>query len=230
MLKRLSFGWCVSVVTGVVFGFMLMFSMLHWDEVRTEASASLRSQTLYLEQLQAEQGESWQAQIDSNRWLLKNFDHLAFGSMFSTILMLSIAAVSLVAWSARKKGLALQGRFSTMRPPDWLVWVAIATALAALAEYHWPNDVVRLISWNTGTGLFTIYWLNGVACVIYLVTTLQLNLLMVVVFVLTTLVIMPEVGPLFSVLGFFDTWLELRQKVDKLDELRRNAANDQGDS
>lgn len=226
MLQQWTFGRCVSVLTGMAFAILLLDNALHWPEVREEMVELSRSTTLRFEQLQAEQGESLQAQIDSSRWLLEHLDYVAFGSLFGGALFMCIAAVSLLNWNARRQGLALKGRFATMRPPDALVWVAIAVALAAFMDYQWPNGMVRLLAWNTGTALAAVYWLNGLACMVYLATTLQLNMFFVIA--LVVMLVMPAAMPLLTLLGFFDTWLELRKRVDKLAAFRQKIISEHG--
>jgi len=102
------------------------------------------------------------------------------------------------------------GSFKDMRPSEWLVWSAIAVALACFADHQWPEFGIRLVAWNAGIGLSVIYWLNGFAILLYGMHVLQPGVLATLALAL----VMSAAPRAVVVFGLFDTWGNFRQKCD----------------
>lgn len=154
----------------------------------------------------------------------ENLANLGFGLVFGLIVLLAVLLVVSVSRRLRLEGLRTPGRFRDMRAPDWLVWLAIATALLWLADQHWQQPWMRLVSWNAAQGLEMVYGINGVSIAVYAVGVLtkgpprfQAALVVLVVALFR---------PAIAFFGLFDTWLDFRRKADQLAEARRARQSD----
>lgn len=156
--------------------------------------------------------------------------YVGFGLICGVTALFVSFAAALVAKRLRiaGRGERLPGRFRDARTPDWLVWVAIAAALLWLVEDQWPHAGLRMVTWNTAVGLVPIYWLNGFGIVLYGLKAFKITgfwyyLPLVVIF-------LPQTGGtlVLTSLGFFDTWWELRRRMD-LVAARRKDQNDDND-
>ncbi len=123
----------------------------------------------------------------------------------------------------------MPGSFRAMRPPEWLVWCVIATALLWFADWRWPSEALRLVSWNAALGLVGIYWLNGLSVLVYGLWAWKPHPLTAAAIVLALLLL--RLIYLLSIAGLFDTWGDFRKKVDEMMAVRnlRDHPHDEGE-
>lgn len=233
MRRQWPFGSLVAAVTAWTFGVFAAFLLVHmtWASWVRQAAASYEMLVTGSEQ-GAEPAADQQAVFDFFRWML--VDHWAdvsIGLMFASFLVCAALAAGVTAlWVRLRHGLpGPRTTFGRMRPPEWLVWPAIACAALWFVEHYYAqNDVLRAVTWNAAIGLAAIYWLNGLSIVVYALRHLQPHLFVVIALVVF---MMYAGGWLLSFLGLFDTWWELRAKVDRLvavrDKLREGRGGDE---
>ena len=148
------------------------------------------------------------------KWAYQNWKYFAFGVAFWGALAMSCLTVSTARWRLRSAGMqgASKGGFRTLRPPEWMVWPLIATALLLYADRQWPGETLRTLAWSGALGLFALYMLTGVAILVYLVHAFRPNPFLVVTMVFILIVF--ELIVFLPLVGLFDTWGEFRRKID----------------
>lgn len=161
--------------------------------------------------------------IAALRWMQAHWDETNVGLALWPVLF---GALFVVGFTGRWLRLKLRrpgprGSFREMRPPDALVWLAIAAALAVFADRQWPNDWLRTGAWNAAIGLAAVYWVNGLSVVTYAVVAVRPHP-MFAVFALAVLLFLPGVHASVCGVGFFDTWAEFRPRLERVLEARRN--------
>jgi len=114
----------------------------------------------------------------------------------------------------------LAGGFRNFRPPDWLVWAAILSALGFFAYGRWPVALVRNVSWNAAIALAAVYWLNGLAVLVFALSALRLRPFLAAAIFLG-MVVYPGTHAVFCGVGFFDTWAEFRPRLRRAIAARR---------
>ncbi len=210
MIRRgRSFGQCVSLMTVALFGLAVLETALLWDESRKAWTVAINQRIA-----QMEQGAGGVTPYgDLMRWFDVQLPYLVFGVLFSGVLVVAVLQVAGVFRWLRKGAEAAEspppvGKFKMMRPPETLVWLAIAAALLGLADYQWPNDVLRFVSWNTGVGLAAVYWLNGVG--IALCAMEAFGMRAGAAWGLMGLLMLFGLHNGLAVIGMFDTWFDQR--------------------
>ncbi len=154
-----------------------------------------------------------EAMMAFQRWLIDQWPYVLPGLSFAGALMGTCLVVSLTSrWLTTMGAPPVVGSFQTMRPPDWLVWLAILSAGLWFADREWPSDAMRLVGWNLGFALGGVYWLNGLSAAIYVVTAMKLKPTILAIIVLT--VFLFGLAQWLPLLGLFDTWGEFRRRID----------------
>jgi hypothetical protein len=191
-------------------------SMIEWFTVQLNLQAADRGQQIVDEQ------------IAGLRWFAENKFALAVGVEFAVYLVLACVFVSITATTLRRRFAdpGPIGAFRDLRPPDWLVWAGIVTALMWFAEREYGGVELRFVTWNMAVGLSSIYFLNGCAIFLYGLQVLAPGLFLIAMFVL--MMVMTGLYPLLSVIGLFDTWANFRMRMDRLAEAIRNAQSGDG--
>jgi hypothetical protein len=212
-----SYGRLVHVLTAYVFVLMALNYLTAWDVLISQVDAIAENVRMAVHQ-QAEQAGSEvdPAQLAVISWLQDHAGSLVFGANYAAIFVASCLFVSLTRFILRTRfGEAGPiGTFTQMRPSEWLVWIAIVSALLCLAYQRWPSPGLSFVAWNSALGLSAIYGINGLSIFLYGVHAFRPNLL---IFVLIVFVLV-NVGalPLLVLLGLFDTWGDYRRKIDLL--------------
>lgn len=149
-----------------------------------------------------------------NEWFLQNWNYFAFGAAFCGALVMSCIAVSAARWRLRKAGLkgASDGGFRSLRPPEWMVWPVIVTAVLVYVDLQSPSEAVRTLSWSGAVGLITVYTLDGIAILAYIVHAFRPNIFLV--FTMVFILIVFQLVTMLPLIGLFDTWGEFRRKID----------------
>ena len=215
--RRWSYGWQLTLAAGAGFAAMGGLMLVTWDTLRHDTSILFNARIAELEG-QNNVNVQW---IEMFRWWDTNYNHVALGSAFGSILVLAAITLCLLErWQrdpetrARRKPTG----FQRMRLPDWVVWIAIAVALMWFADDRWPHDVLRAITWNTALGLLTLYWLNGISIVLYALTVFKATAFGV--FMVLSGMLLFGLWPLLGIFGLFDTWYDFRMRFRRIAMLR----------
>jgi hypothetical protein len=224
------FGWCVAVLTTVMFSLGAGNVLLHWSSATQAAHLFLSARVAQLQDAAREQaGEGGELNagsvdvIEAVMWMQTHVEALLLGAFFGAALLLATAFTWVYQQSLRRaEDAGISGAFRTMRPPDWLVWLAIALAGMWLIEHRWPNEALRNVTWNAALGLSFVYWLNGLSIAAYLLLALQWHPLLVAACM--GMLMAAQLGSLLSALGLFDTWYGFRERIDRILAARRQRA------
>lgn len=157
------------------------------------------------------------------QWMQVHWDETNVGLALWPVLFGGLFVVGFTTrWLRLKLGRAgPRGSFREIRPPEALVWLAIAAALAVFADRQWPNEWLRIGAWNTAIGLAAIYWVNGLAVAVYMIVAVRLHPVFAVI-VMAVLLFSPGIHAAVCGVGFFDTWAEFRPRLERVLEARRN--------
>ena len=210
MIRRgRSFGQCVSLLTLAMFVLSVLETALLWDESRKAWTVAISQRVAQMEQGAGETTPYG----DLMRWFDVQLPYLVFGVLFSGVLVVACLQTAAVFRWLRNGAEAADspppvGKFKMMRPPDALVWLAIAAALLGLADYQWPNDALRFVSWNTGVALAAVYWINGVG--IALCAMEAFGMRAGAPWGLLGLMMIFGLHNGLAVIGLFDTWFDQR--------------------
>ena len=219
-----SYGKVVAVTAGLIFAAVCVYMALNWAEMNAQIDELFE---LFATQLQsADEAGTVSAtteQLEALAYWKNVKTYFVVGFQFATILLTTCIFVSLTSAVLRRwyADPGTVGLFRDMRPPDWLAWVSIATAIMWLIDYQFGSEPLQFVSWNMAFGLLAVYVLNGFGIFLYGVNTLAPGffLMAAIVFLLINFGLAPVLG----MIGFFDTWAEFRQRIDRLAEAIRNA-------
>lgn len=216
--RQWSYGRIVSVVVALAALVVAANILFQWEQW-IEASARMIDLAAVRFENAGEQAAEKEPVWDTAllETLKKQWPAIGLGAQFAFILIGVCLAVSLTAgWlRARFRVKGPRGTFRDMRPPEWLVWLAILAAAGCFWDHRWPVWTVRVVSWNAAIGLAAVYWLNGLSIAAYAVVNLQVHLVVGI----TVLVMMMYLGlstPVLCLVGLFDTWADFRRRVDAL--------------
>jgi len=225
--RRQSYGRCVSVLVAVAMGLLLLSITSRWSLFRDSGRAWLSSQ---MRDMEAEGvGNTFTANaVEGMRWFSEHWDYVILGSIFAQVLLGTVVLVSLAGTLLQRRGVHPRpaGSFQRLRPPDWLVWAVIAVALCWFADQRWPQEALRVFTWNAALGLACVYWLNGFSCLVF-----GLNILRpgpVLYYLAVFLVFVLGVHTIVATFGLFDTWWDFRRKLGKVAAARRLRAQSGG--
>ncbi len=218
--RQWRFGRTVAGVTAIVFVLVAAGMLADWQESRKAASIFLSARIADIEQMAPDETAAADAaKADMLRWFDANWPYLSLGMVFGSVLVLATALVGWVSARMRRIGApAPRGLFREMRVPETLVWLAIALALMWFADQRWPNDVLRLITWNSAVSLAFVYWMNGFSILVFALSAFRVNpfLFYAVLFGMFIL----NVQPVLCAVGLFDTWWDFRQRFARAAEAR----------
>lgn len=214
-----SYGRVVALATLVFFAVDCAVLAGRWQEMDQFFKDENEKATAILEGPDPEEitlsgGEVW---LGALQWLFGHWTHIFLGLAFTGQLIMACLLVSLTRWWIGRRDSdrpEMPGSFGTMRPPEWLVWFVIATAFLWFADWRWPSEALRVVSWNVALGLTGIYWLNGLSVLVYGLRAWKPHPLVVVAIVLALLLL--NLVYLLSIAGLFDTWGNFRKKFDKM--------------
>jgi len=221
--RGLTFGQCVAALTGIGSVLVGIYLAVNGRTVHKQCTIWLAARVQELEAA----GKAESPVLDmaqSFRWAGENLVNVGFGMLFGLVLLASLLLVVSVSRRLAPEGAQPPGRFREMRTPDWLVWLAIATALLFMADHQWHHAWMRMVSWNSAQALETVYGLNGLSIVVYAVGVLMKGTVRYQAALVVLLMMLFR--PAIAVAGLFDTWLDFRRKVDRLAEARRARQSD----
>lgn len=230
--RRWSYGKIVGVVTALSCAAGMGIMAGQWEETAEWARKSHDELTVLLEGPDAGEFEEkgLLPVLEMQRWIFAHWAEVLPGFSFALILMGACVVMALTARWLRPAGdiPALKGSFRAMRPPEWLVWAVIVAALLWFADQQWPSDAMRIASWNGIAALATVYWLNGLAVVMYGLVLFRPHPMMMVAIVFAMVFL--NVQSLLPMVGLFDTWGEFRRKMDALLAARKTRENSHDDT
>lgn len=220
---RWSFGQCVTVGAAYGFGLAGLNLALNWEAFRLQSTAALEDWAVQMRMQAEKAGTAAPENVTAFfLWMSEHWAALAPGLLFAQILLAVTAAVAFCGWWLRRAGggAGPATRFGATRPPDWLAWVAIGAALLWIADqYWWSHPALRFVAWNGAIVLAAVYFLNGLAILIYGLSAFQAH--PIVIAALVFLLIYLWAHPAIAVAGLFDTWGEFRLKIDRLVAARK---------
>lgn len=169
------------------------------------------------------------------KWLDEHLAFMGYGLLFQGALYAaSVQAALFFAWLRVTAGEGSEplpeGRFRTMRPPEWLVWAVILVLVTWLVDNRWQNDVLRLIAWNGAVALGAVYWLNGLGILLCATEAFRFRPGMVVLTL--SVVFLLSLQHLLAVAGLLDIWFDQRLAAARLAEAwraRHDRRNDEDD-
>ncbi len=169
------------------------------------------------------------------KWLDEHLVFLGFGLLFQGALYAAVVQAALFfGWLRATAGEGAaplpEGRFRTMRPPEWLVWAVILVLVTWLVDNRWPNDALRACAWNGAVALGAVYWLNGLGILLCATEAFRFRPGLVVLTV--SLVFLLSLQHLLAVAGLLDIWFDQRLAAARLAEAwraRRDSRNDEDD-
>lgn len=211
------YGRTVALVAVCAYALIVGDIMSSWDSWRRDMADSYIAVSAGLTaQFEEARPEMVDAVRQTMVWLQKNGPDLALGMMLWPVLAGVCGAVSLMSRLARRAfGLpGTRGGFSSLKPPDWFVWIAIALFVAWYAEQRWPNPALRTFTWNAALAVAGVYWINGLSILAFAIRMLRPGLL--ILFLIAFLLINSQIHPLVVLAGLFDTWADFRDQVRKL--------------
>jgi MFS family permease len=215
--RNWSYGWQLTLLSGTGAAAMAGVILATWATLRKAFTVFSNDLIAHVQTLEGANTQ-W---IELMRWWDLNYENVAFGSAFCSVLTLSALTVGLMErWRRDPEDRAKRKPtgFQKMRVPDWVVWMAIAAALMWFADGRWPNPVLRAISWNAALGLLGLYWLNGLSIVLYAMSIFKATLFGM--FMVFSGMIIFGFWPMLSIIGFFDTWYDFRKRFRRIAILR----------
>lgn len=232
--RRWHHGQVVAAVAIAAFAIYLANVLLAWDAWRANTTVDIKAAT---EEVQASlQAQAREAEVTgpvpgvaAMEWLRENWLAIVFGAYFACLFLpVACVAVSVTTRLLRRwfGEPGVRGSFAAMRPPEWLVWVAIGLALVLFLDQKWPSAPVHVGVWNIAVGLGAVYWLNGLGVFLYGTNVLRPSLL---VYLAIVVVLVSWVVPVLFFLGLFDTWADFRKRLDAAAAARqrRQQSNDE---
>ena len=224
-----TYGRTFAATLGILFSATLLFIARFWSgwmasaqQVQTAFDASLRRGALGKGM---KPGELDAARQRLESVLIAHWADISIGFMFAfTALVLACIVVGVNRWLRGRPGVAgLRTGFLEIRMPDWLVWIVIAVAGLWFANQRWPHDMLRMITWNTAICLAVLYWLSGLAVILYVLRAVRAHAAVVVAVVL--LVFLLQIHLMVSMFGLFDTWADFRRRIDEAIAARKEREN-----
>lgn len=229
-LRRYTWARCLTLMTGILFISGTLLTMYFWDTVRKDITISINARIAEIKEL-AKEPEASNKPEDINQNFIEGLKYLDYhwedfhlGFLFGQSLL---TALILIGWMvARLRTMPTEdgihywenpqlGNFSDVRPPDHLVWLAIATALILIYDQHYnAGEILRIIFRNTAVILSFIYWLNGLSLLTFCAYLFQWNI--IITFIVVLLVFGVWTFPILALFGFFDIWWEFRNSLVRL--------------
>lgn len=227
---RWSFGWTLTAVAVVLIAAAFAHGAVHREDVGAFArglfgSATVESETGAAAAEDADEKLQLKTLSQSLRQLQAYWFSIGFG-LSAALLMMLAAVLTLLgaAWTRFVLNRPAYGRpFRELRPPDHLVWLAIACAALGFVDWRWGAPLARHIAWNGGIALSAVYFLNGLAVLVYVMGLMKSRALLPLALLL---VFLAYAGfyPTLAFVGLFDTWGEFRAKFQRLADLARERA------
>ena len=216
--RNWSYGRRLTTLVGSACSGIALTLLFTWNMYRHSVTVFMNARVAELE-AQANVNQLW---LDVFRWYDLNFEYIGIGSIFGSVLLMSAYLLCVIdRENIRKIGPPRRRTtgFQRMGLPDWLVWVAIVVALLWFVDHRWPNDALRVITWNAAVALTLIYWLNGLSILLYAFATMKATAL--VTLLVFSGMFLFGLMHLLSLVGLFDTWCDFRIRIRRLALLRR---------
>ena len=210
-----TFGRITRTLTAVGFVLIAANMVLNWQDLRHQATIFSNSLIAMFEESPNAGASEVMVVVEQLKWMDVHWAEVAFGSLFAAMLWLTVGAVALLTLAVRTRvprGGPSTG-FGEMRTPEWLVWVAILTALLWFVEQRWPNAPLRMLTWNTALALSSVYSLNGLSVLVHALKVFRTPMWIAVS--VTVAMVFTGVSTLLGPVGLFDTWWDVRGKLDQ---------------
>lgn len=221
--RHWTYGWTVTAAAAIACLATIGHIVVNWEEWKAGSRAVYDA--FITQQLTSQSAGS--ATAESMVQFLKaaqaHWPEVGLGVLAWFVLLEVCVALSVTsAWMRRQFGPnGLRGSFREMRPSEWLVWGAIATAVLWYIDSRWSLPALRVISWNTAIGLAAIYWLNGLSILAYAIGALRPH---AAAYIALMLLLVPFWFYMLCFVGLFDTWANFRRVLDGVVETRKRLA------
>jgi hypothetical protein len=218
LTRRWALGQSIVVVTAAIYLFTAGNLVVNWRANREWWTINSNARIAeWQSAVESTPGAPETAMIEIVRWYDVNWPYLVLGMLFGLVLLGSTAVMTWLTHFLRRRGYAVApDRFRNVRAPEWLVWLAIMTALFWFVDRRWPNEALRIVTWNSACGLAFIYWLNGLSILVYAIGAFKIPPMISV----SVLLVLFWLGlhPMLLAPGLFDTWWNFRHRFDVLAE------------
>lgn len=223
------FGVCLAAMTAYLGTVTLGLLAANWPAARQSTEVFWVAQMQAVRKIMATRSEALQdsgdLMLESMQWTLNNLVNLHFGMIFTLILLFCTVAVVILRRRLAETPGALETQFSEARPPEWLVWVVIGVALCWFADQQWPQPVLRGVTWNAAVGLSAVYWLNGLSLGLYTLQALKAGWILYLLLGLFAF----QARLALCIVGLFDTWWPVRDRMDRVAAVRASQNGDTSD-
>lgn len=214
--RRATYGSAVTLTAALFFILYALIMVGAWDDVEsTVEELKTQLQLITGDQRSEDVDAQTLAQAQLQEWLLDHWREAVLGLTFVGVFLGVCLVASITSGWLNRGGMGqgFVGSFRTMRPPEWLVWVVIATAGLWFLDQQWPSGALRLVAWNAAFALSGVYWANGLSVLLYSLGQWRPGPLVLALIVMALVFL--NLMSLLPLLGLFDTWGEFRTKVDK---------------
>jgi hypothetical protein len=215
--RNWTLGWCVTTTTSFIFTALAGHTAVYWTEVHAQWKAWVTA----LLSAEDAQGNALNADMSAQieaiwTWFNSHWAYVGFGMIFGGVLLTTAALSAMVYRKLVADGFLEPAHrtFTQVRPPEHLVWAAIALAGLWFLDARWPSDWIRFIAWNGAIAMTAIYWLNGLSAFAFAVLTFKVGPLWTLL--LFFFIILFNLHQFFAVIGLFDTWFDFRNKALRL--------------
>lgn len=237
-LKKYSWARCILITTGAIFIVSSFLTLYFWDQIRKDITITINARIAEVEQLKQQPSQTTDEEashklVETLKYIDYHWEDFHLGLIFGQSLIIAITILALMIQQLHRypseDGIHLWenphlGRFADVRPSDYLVWLAIGSAIVILYDSHYGvSEITRIISRNMAVGLSFIYWMNGLGILLYTAELFQWNVTVVLVVVIFVFGIWSF--PLLATIGFFDTWGEFRNTIKRIYEKYETSKN-----
>lgn len=229
--RQVSLGKTITLLTLALFALFAAWSAADWSVFNADMQAAFRAYVETLESANTEQATEQLAVLtDAFDWIKTNLAFVYFGALLSGVMLMVTALCVPVYWRFRSDAAfsAANCQFRLLRTPEHLVWFGILFAGLWFLDSRWPNDVLRLVSWNGALALATVYWINGLSILFYVSNAWKWRPF--VLYMLLLCMFLVNIIFALSIVGFFDTWFDFRRKVSHIIELQKSKDRSDSDS
>jgi hypothetical protein len=224
--RRWPLGRSVAMVTAAVYLFAAGSLLVNWQANREWWTINSNARiSEWQAAVESTPGAPESAMIEIVRWYDVNWPYLVLGMLFGMILLGATVVMTWLTRFLRRRGLpASPEGFRHIRIPEWVVWLAILTALLWFADRRWPSEALRIVAWNSAIGLAFVYWLNGLSILVYALGAFKMHPMISISIFLALFWL--GLHPMLLAPGLFDTWWNFRQRFDLLAEASKNRPED----
>lgn len=225
-LRRYSWSRCLVLTTGAIFIVTTAITMYFWDDLRRDLTISINARIAEIKELEkgqeaSDSGGTSDSFVEGLKYLDYHWEDFHLGMALGQSMILALVTMSWMVTRLRvfptEDGIHYWdnpnlGSFTQVRPPDYLVWLAILVALILIYDqYYNVGEIARIVARNLAVALSFVYWLNGLSILLFCTFLFQWNVILTLIIVLFIFGLWSF--PILAIFGFFDTWWEFRNSL-----------------